>query len=77
MAWDDGDQVAYHRPSGLTHLVNAATVMLVTVLLTDALDADTIARSFAPDRDASWAEHLSGIVAMLERLEQLGLIERA
>ena len=76
--WHDDQFIAYHRPSGITHYLNAASKALITELLIEPSDAATVARAFEPaagesDRD----EHLEEIVAMLVHLEHLGLIRRA
>jgi PqqD family protein of HPr-rel-A system len=74
--WGD-DFVAYHRPSGRTHFLNTASHYLIAELLASPADIDAIASAFAPptasdDRQA----HLEEISAMLEWLDQLGLIRR-
>ena len=75
--WGD-DHIAYHRPSGLTHFLNAASRKLLNEVLADTPDTATIAAAFPGDspREIS-AEHDAEIVAMLARLEHLGLVERA
>ncbi len=76
--WDDDQFIAYHRPSGITHFLNAASASLITELLNEPADAPTVARAFElANRGADRQEHLVEIVAMLEHLEHLGLIERA
>ena len=76
--WDDDQFIAYHRPSGITHFLNAASAALITELLVEPSDAPTVARAFEPAMaDANHEEHLDEIIAMLVHLEHLGLIRRA
>ncbi len=75
--WDD-DYVAYHRPSGRTHFLNVSSRHLIAELLCEPKDAATVAQAFSPPRDDMERQaHLSEITSMLERLEHLGLIDRA
>ena len=77
-SWDDDQFIAYHRPSGITHFLNAASAALITELLIEPSDAETIARAFEPAiGDSDWDEHLDEIIGMLVHLEHLGLIRRA
>ena len=77
-AWDDGQYIAFHRPSGITHQVNAATATLITELLAKPQNAESIARYFEQaNSEVDWSTHLDEILAMLTRLEQLGLVDRA
>jgi len=73
------DYVAYHRPSGKTHFLNAASQFLVAELLEGPLDTDSIVQAFQQD-GASAADSdpaaRSAIVELLDRLERLGLISR-
>ena len=76
--WDGDQFIAYHRPSGITHYLNAAAAALITELLVEPMDASAVARAFQPaQRESDWDEHLEEIVAMLLHLEHLGLIRRA
>lgn len=78
-AWFDfGDgAVVYHRPSGKTHLLNEASVRLLTELLQDPLDLPAIAAEFSPGEGGPSQEaFLESLDQMLRRLEQFGLIER-
>lgn len=68
-SWDD-DYVAYHRPSGKTHFLNASSHYLLTELLREPRDVQAVADAFG---DSSLAE----VAAMLEHFEHLGLIEDA
>ena len=75
--WDDDQFIAYHRPSGITHFLNAASAALITELLVEPSDAATVAHAFeSAIGDSDWDEHLEEIVAMLVHLEHLGLIRR-
>lgn len=76
--WDDDQFIAYHRPSGITHYLNAASAALITELLVEPMDAAAVARAFEPAiGDADPDEHVEEINAMLVHLEHLGLIRRA
>lgn len=76
--WEDDQFIAYHRPSGITHYLNAASAALITELLVEPADAVSVARAFEPATgDSDWDEHLDEIFAMLVHLEHLGLIRRA
>jgi PqqD family protein of HPr-rel-A system len=72
-----GDHVAYHRPSGKTHLLNAASRHLLTSVLTKPLDTIEIARVLAAGDDAELdSQYVADIEAMLDRFDQLGLVDR-
>ena len=69
--------VAYHRPSGKTHFLNAASEILLTEILAEPKDAESVADEFSAEVTGDRAdEYLEQITSMLERLEQLGLLER-
>lgn len=73
----DGDFVAYHRPSGKTHLLNAASRALIRDILAEPRQLAAIADEFAPgDAGRHDEAYLAQMRAMLKRLEQLGLVER-
>ena len=77
--WSDcGDAyVVFHRPSGKTHLMNDASARLLRELLRSAETLEAVACEFEPGiGNHESAEYLERLVAMLRRLEQLGLIER-
>ena len=77
VSWDD-EYVAYHRHSGKTHFLNAASARLISELLQQSSDAVAIAKAFAPpEGEVERRAHLAEILSMLERLEHLGLIQRA
>jgi PqqD family protein of HPr-rel-A system len=72
------DYVLYHRPSGTTHLINDASYRLLTELLNEPRDFPSIAKFFeSTEVQFDSAEYVSRMAAMLDRLEHLGLIERA
>ena len=76
--WDGDRFIAFHRPSGITHFLNAASAVLIRELLVEPAGADSVARAFErANEDADWDAHLAEITAMLEHLEHLGLIQRA
>jgi PqqD family protein of HPr-rel-A system len=79
-AWsklDDDAYAVYHRPSGKTHVMNAASVDLLTHVLTLPRSARAAAEELAA-REGSVAEpeFFATIAESLRYLEHLGLIER-
>jgi len=73
----DEDYVAFHRPSGKTHFLNAASHRLICEILTKAQDLDEIVGEFVVDEnDRDPAAHVGKMRAMLDHLENLGLVER-
>ena len=71
------DYVAYHRPSGKTHFLNAASQLLIRDILTEPTALSAIADEFASEITDSHADaYLEQMRAMLDRLEHLGLVER-
>ena len=74
----DDDYVAYHRPSGKTHFLNAASQLLICAILTEPRDLAAIANEFASDRtDGNVDAYLEQMKAMLDHLETLGLVDRS
>lgn len=74
--WGD-DVVLFHRTSGLTHLVNIATVVLLREVLAEPSTLDTAARALVTAQNAQADEHfLSELAELIQRLEGLGLVER-
>jgi PqqD family protein of HPr-rel-A system len=73
----DGEYVAYHRPSGKTHFLNAPGVTLLSDILVypSSLEKSTrsLAHSLGIEADAAFLEHVK---ALLLRFEELGLVER-
>jgi PqqD family protein of HPr-rel-A system len=73
----DEDYVAFHRPSGKTHFLNAASHLLVCEILTDARDLDAIVSEFVADEhDGGPTAFVAQMRTMLDHLENLGLVER-
>jgi PqqD family protein of HPr-rel-A system len=78
--WTDwsGDFVAYHRPSGKTHLLNAASELLITRILREPKTTSDIVEALATLQqykiDKGYAEWIG---SLLHRLDELGLIEKA
>lgn len=79
LAWAElgDDYVLYHRPSGKTHLLNAASAALLRQVLLEPKDARSAARELA-DREGAegHADFVDAVTAALAQLEHLGLIER-
>ncbi|HRO59573.1 MAG TPA: HPr-rel-A system PqqD family peptide chaperone [Burkholderiaceae bacterium] len=79
--WAEWDRefVVFHRPSGQTHFVNAASAALLRDILVDPMDALDASRALAgqtpdaPEPDADFARHVFGL---LVRFEELGLVVR-
>jgi len=73
----DEDYVAFHRPSGKTHFLNASSYLLICEVLTEARDLDAIIGGFVTDEnDSDPAAYVGKMRAMLDHLENLGLVER-
>jgi PqqD family protein of HPr-rel-A system len=73
----DEDYVAFHRPSGKTHFLNAASHLLICEILTEARDLDAIVGEFVTrEDDGDPAAYADQMRAMLDHLENLGLVER-
>lgn len=72
-----GEWVVYHRPSGKTHLLNESSVRLIRDLLVQPTRASELVPAFLPATDPPPdAEIQRQFVALLERLEHLGLVRR-
>lgn len=79
LAWADlGDAYAvYHRPSGRTHFLNAATADLLANVLAEPRSAEAAAHELAAREGAPADEAFRAAVAeSLLFLEHLGLVER-
>jgi PqqD family protein of HPr-rel-A system len=73
----DGEFVVYHRPSGKTHFLNAASQLLICDILRKPRDFAGIANEFASsDTDDHPDIYLEEMRSLLNRLEALGLVER-
>ena len=71
------DHVAYHRPSGATHFLNASSKILITEILSCPKEADEVTKAFGTETDSpDWSARSEEMRAMLEQLEHLGFIER-
>lgn len=79
LLWADwgGDHVVFHRPSGKTHLLNDVSRLLLTQVLTEPLATEEVARILL-DTDGGQPdpEYLADVEGMLERYDQLGLVDR-
>lgn len=76
-AFFDNDFVAFHRPSGKTHFLNAASYLLLNDVLGEARDLPYILGVFDSDETPRDDEaYASEMLSLLHRLETLGLIER-
>lgn len=72
-----GEHVLYHRPSGLTHLINEVTASLLREVLLEARTVDDAAVELAQREGAEMgAEFIDDVQFLVERLETLGLVER-
>jgi PqqD family protein of HPr-rel-A system len=70
--------IAYHRPSGTTHLLNETSYQLITEYLSEPADLISIAEVFADkDNSEAFQEHLEHTATMVYRLEQIGFLELA
>jgi len=77
--WADwgADFVAYHRPSGKTHLLNAASQLLITrVLSTPRTTSEVVAELASLQSRPIDTAYSESIDILMGRLEQLGLVER-
>lgn len=77
-AWAEyGDEcIVYHRPSGMTHLLNGVSVRLLADFLLEPKDTDEIAGFFMPGNEDVVAEEFRAqFLDVLARLEYFGLVE--
>jgi PqqD family protein of HPr-rel-A system len=73
----DDNFVVYHRPSGKTHFLNQSSKVLITEILADAKDLSSVLAAFAHiDTDAHSEDLARQVTGMLDRLEDVGLIQR-
>jgi PqqD family protein of HPr-rel-A system len=73
----EGQSVLFHEPSGRTHLLNEATVVLLTRILLEPRTAGDACRELADDDAlAGDPEYSAGVQDALLWLEDLGLVER-
>lgn len=67
----------YHRLSGQTHFVNAATALLLRRILLEPTDAESAGHALAlANETVESADLIDRVAAMLHHLEELGLVER-
>lgn len=72
--WDD-DFIAFHRPSGRTHLLNAASEVLLTRILLESKTTTAIVRELTSDDHGALEDELvAEIHVLLIHLEELGLV---
>jgi PqqD family protein of HPr-rel-A system len=71
------DWIAYHRPSGKTHFLNAASRLLITDLLAEPAGLPELLEAFGipAGRDDATSE-VAVMRSLLDRLVDTGLIER-
>lgn len=75
--WDE-DFIAFHRPSGKTHLLNAASEALLTHILVEPKSTTEVVRELSGDEDGALDEGLvAEIDQLLMHLEEIGLVERS
>lgn len=73
----DADYIAFHRPSGKTHFLNAASYRLIGEVLNEARNLDAIVAEFVTEEDnRDLAAYVEQMKAMLDHLESLGLVDR-
>ena len=79
MLWSGAgdDYVLYHRPSGKTHFVNAATRQLLTQVLSEPRDLAAAAAELAGLQSVPFdADFVAQVGSLLQRCEELGLVRR-
>ena len=70
------DFIAFHRRSGKTHFLNAASHRLICEVLTEARDINAIVGEFVTnEHGGNLAGYGNQMRAMLDHLENLGLVE--
>lgn len=71
------DHIAYHRPSGATHFLNASSKILITEILRNPKATEEVTAAFGTKTvDPDWSARFEEMHATLEQLEHLGLIEK-
>ena len=74
--WGD-EYVVYHRPSGKTHYLNAASEQLLNRILLEPKAAEAVATEFAGVDAREDGDRLAADMSdMLKHFETLGLVER-
>ena len=72
----DGDYVAFHRPSGKTHLLNLVSEALLTEILREPQGLDAVVAALGGAPEGGEVEYIAEIGVMLGRFEELGLVVR-
>lgn len=79
LLWVEGDDadIVYHRPSGRTHCVNAATTYLLLDVLKEPKHLNAVIHDLKTGRGID-SQDLSPeyVTGLLLRLEELGLVQR-
>jgi PqqD family protein of HPr-rel-A system len=74
----DGEYVAYHAPSGRTHLLNAASALLIREVLREPRSGIDAATELAGLQGTTADEEfVDSVASLLLRLDETGLIEAA
>ena len=73
-AWHtwDGEHVLFHRPSGTIHLLNDASLRMLTELLTEPKSTHDVISELAGPSPSP--EEIDQIVSLLIRFDNLGLV---
>ncbi len=66
----------FHRPSGVTHLLNEPAPQILEALADEALDMGALLARLAQTYDLADADGLAVLQARLGELEAAGLVER-
>jgi PqqD family protein of HPr-rel-A system len=76
LTWADleGEFAVYHRPSGKTHFLNAASAQLIQEVLVAPRTARSAAASLAGGE--AQRDYVELVTGLLLRLEELGLVAR-
>lgn len=80
LAWTelDGDFAVYHRLSGTTHFLNAASKLLIEALRREPMTTAGVADEFAEVMLAGEGETaMQSIADLLHQFEAIGLLTRA
>jgi PqqD family protein of HPr-rel-A system len=72
----DAMTLIYQRRSGITHIVAEPVPEILAAMGTDTVDANTIAKRLAHEFELDVREAATIIVARLEELAMLGLVEK-
>ena len=72
-----GAFIAFHRPSGSTHLLNASSAQLLQSILVNPQSIDGVIERFAESEpDSGDGSMRAELHEMLAHLEQLGFVEQ-